>query len=109
MAEKIATRDAYGKALVELGEKNPRGVVCDADLSGSTKPIHFSKAFPERFFNMGVAEQDLMGTAAGLALTGKIAFASSFAMFATGRAFEIVRNSIVYPHLNVKICASHTG
>lgn len=109
MAEKIATRDAYGKALVELGEKNPRVVVLDADLSGSTKTAGFAKAFPERFFNMGVAEQDLMGTAAGLALTGKIAFASSFAMFATGRAFEVVRNSIVYPHLNVKVCASHAG
>lgn len=109
MAEKIATRDAYGKALVELGEKNPRVVVLDADLSCSTKTINFAKAFPERFFNMGVAEQDLMGTAAGLALTGKIVYASSFAMFATGRAFEIVRNSIVYPHLNVKICASHAG
>jgi transketolase len=109
MAEKIATRDAYGKALVEVGEKYPQVVTLDADLSGSTKTIHFAKAFPERFFNMGVSEQDMMGTAAGLALMGKIPFASSFAMFATGRAFEIVRNSIVYPHLPVKICASHAG
>ena len=107
--DKIATRDAYGKALVELGAKNPKVVVLDADLSGSTKTINFSKAYPERFFNMGVSEQDLMGTAAGLALAGKIPYASSFAMFATGRAFEIVRNSIVYPHLPVKICASHAG
>ncbi len=109
MAEKIATRDAYGKALAELGMKNPKVVVLDADLSCSTKTINFAKAHPERFFNMGVSEQDLMGTAAGLALTGKIPYASSFAMFATGRAFEIVRNSIVYPHLPVKICATHAG
>lgn len=108
-SDKIATRDAYGKALVEVGQKNPKVVVLDADLSGSTKTINFAKAFPERFFNMGVSEQDMMGTAAGLALAGKIPFASSFAMFATGRAFEIVRNSIVYPHLPVKICASHAG
>ncbi len=109
IGEKVATRDAYGKALVELGKQNPQVVVLDADLSCSTKTINFAQAFPERFFNMGVAEQDLMGTAAGLALAGKTVFASSFAMFATGRAFEIVRNSIVYPHLNVKICASHSG
>jgi len=109
MVEKIATRDAYGKALVELGAKDSRVVVLDADLSGSTKTIHFAKAFPERFFNMGVSEQDLMGTAAGLSLMGKIPFASTFAMFATGRAFEIVRNSIAYPHLPVRICASHAG
>ena len=109
MTEKIATRDAYGKALVELGASNPHLVVLDADLSCSTKTINFAKAYPERFFNMGVSEQDLMGTAAGLALTGKIPYASSFAMFATGRAFEIVRNSIVYPHLPVKICATHAG
>ncbi len=109
MEQKIATRDAYGEALVEVGKKYPQVVVLDADLSCSTKTINFAKAFPERFFNMGVAEQDLMGTAAGLALTGKIPFASTFAMFATGRAFEIVRNSIVYPHLPVKICATHAG
>lgn len=109
MAEQIATRDAYGKKLAELGEKHADIVVLDADLSGSTKTAVFAKKFPQRFFNMGVAEQDMMGTAAGFALTGKVAFVSSFAMFATGRAFEIVRNSIVYPHLNVKICATHAG
>lgn len=109
MSEKIATRTAYGKALVELGAKNPNVVVLDADLSCSTKTAGFAKAYPERFFNMGVSEQDMMGTAAGLALCGKIPFASSFAMFATGRAFEIVRNSIAYPHLPVKICATHAG
>lgn len=105
----IATRDAYGKALVQLGESNPNVVVLDADLSGSTKTNGFAKKFPERFFNMGVAEQDLIGTAAGFALSGKIPFASSFAMFAVGRAWEIVRNSVAYPHLNVKVCASHAG
>ncbi|MGH9892411.1 MAG: transketolase family protein [bacterium] len=109
MAEKIATRDAYGKALVEVGAQRPEVVVLDADLSCSTKTINFAKAYPERFFNMGVSEQDMMGTAAGLSLMGKIPYASSFAMFATGRAFEIVRNSIVYPHLPVRICASHAG
>lgn len=109
MAEKIATREAYGRALVELGKANSRIVVLDADLSCSTKTGYFAKEFPDRFFNMGVSEQDMMGTAAGLALTNKIPFASSFAMFATGRAFEIVRNSIAYPHLNVKICATHAG
>ncbi len=109
MSEQIATRDAYGKKLAELGDKHPEIVVLDADLSGSTKTAIFAKKFPHRFFNMGVAEQDLMGTAAGLALTGKIAFASTFAMFATGRAWEIVRQSIAYPHLNVKICATHAG
>lgn len=109
MTEKIATREAYGRALESLGESRPEVVVLDADLSCSTKTAIFAKKFPERFFNMGVSEQDMMGTAAGLALCGKIPFASSFAMFATGRAFEIVRNSIVYPHLNVKICATHAG
>lgn len=107
--KKIATRVAYGEALAQLGEENPKVVVLDADLSGSTKTAVFGKKFPERFFNMGVSEQDMMGTAAGLALCGKTVFASSFAMFATGRAFEIVRNSIAYPHLNVKICATHAG
>lgn len=109
MTEKIATREAYGRTLEELGATHPKVVVLDADLSGSTKTAYFAKKYPERFINMGVSEQDMMGTAAGLALTGKIPFASSFAMFATGRAFEIVRNSIAYPHLNVKICASHAG
>ncbi len=109
MAENIATREAYGRALESLGETHPNVVVLDADLSCSTKTAYFAKKFPERFFNMGVSEQDMMGTAAGLSLCGKIPFASSFAMFATGRAFEIVRNSIAYPHLNVKICATHAG
>lgn len=105
----IATREAYGKKLAELGDKYPNIVVLDADLSGSTKTEVFAKKFPNRFFNMGVAEQDLMGTAAGLAASGKIAFVSSFAMFAAGRAWEPLRQSIAYPHLNVKICASHAG
>lgn len=105
----IATREAYGKKLAELGEKHPNIVVLDADLSCSTKTEVFAKKFPHRFFNMGVAEQDLMGTAAGLAACGKIAFVSTFAMFATGRAWEPLRQSIAYTHLNVKICASHAG
>ncbi len=109
MPESIATRDAYGKKLAEMGAEDPNIVVLDADLSGSTKTAVFAKKFPERFFNVGVAEQDLMGTAAGFALSGKIAFASTFAVFATGRAWEIIRQSIVYPHLNVKICATHAG
>lgn len=106
---KIATRDAYGKALVRLGEENKDIVVLDADLAKSTKTIDFAKAFPERFFDLGIAEQNLIGTAAGLSLSGKIPFASSFAMFATGRAFEQVRNSVAYPKLNVKIAATHAG
>lgn len=109
MAEKIATRDAYGKALVELGEKNKNVVVLDADLSKSTKTADFSKKYPERFFNMGISEGDMMTTAAGFASCGKIPFASTFAIFATGRAFEQVRNSICYPKLNVKIAATHAG
>ncbi|MDX9870896.1 MAG: transketolase family protein [Clostridia bacterium] len=107
--EKIATRDAYGKALVKLGAENPRIVALDADLSKSTKTVDFKKAYPERFFNMGIAEQNLMGTAAGLAAAGKIPFASTFAVFATGRAFEQIRNSIAYTKLNVKIAATHAG
>lgn len=106
---KIATREAYGEALVELGEKIKDLVVLDADLSKSTKTSVFAKKFPERFFNMGIAEQNLMGVAAGLATCGKIPFASTFAVFATGRAFEQIRNSICYPNLNVKIAASHAG
>jgi len=109
MADKMATRDAYGKALVQLGEKYPELVVLDADLSGSTKTKEFAKVHPERFFNMGIAEQNLYGTAAGLAVSGKIVCASTFAMFAAGRAFEIIRNSIGYTHANVKICATHSG
>ncbi|ADL08437.1 transketolase family protein [Thermosediminibacter oceani] len=106
---KIATREAYGEALAELGEEIKDIVVLDADLSKSTKTSVFAKKFPERFFNMGIAEQNLMGTAAGLATCGKIPFASTFAVFATGRAFEQIRNSICYPNLNVKIAASHAG
>lgn len=109
MSRKIATRDAYGEALVELGRENPAVVVLDADLSKSTKTALFARAFPERFFNVGIAEQNLMGMAAGLAAAGKIPFASTFAVFATGRAFEQVRNSIAYAGLNVKIGASHAG
>ncbi len=109
MSNKIATREAYGKALVEIGSENDDIVVLDADLSKSTKTIDFKKKFPERFFNMGIAEGNMMGVAAGLSTCGKIPFVSSFAMFAAGRAFEQVRNSIGYPHLNVKICATHAG
>lgn len=106
---KIATREAYGKALAEIGEEIKDIVVLDADLSGSTKTAVFAKKFPERFFNIGIAEQNLMGTAAGFATCGKIPFASTFAVFATGRAFEQIRNSICYPNLNVKIAATHAG
>lgn len=109
MADKIATRQAYGEALLELGEKYDNLVVMDADLSGSTKTAAFGKAYPDRFFNMGIAEQNMYGAAAGLALSGKIVCASTFAMFAAGRAFEIIRNSIGYTGANVKICASHAG
>ena len=109
MTNMIATRDAYGEALRELGGLNKDIVVLDADLSGSTKTAIFKKEFPERFFNVGIAEQNLIGTAAGLAAAGKIPFASTFAMFATGRAFEIIRNSVCYPNLNVKIAATHAG
>lgn len=109
MTKKIATRETYGETLVELGKGNENIVVLDADLSKSTKTHGFSKEFPNRFFNMGIAEQNLMGTAAGLAASGKIPFASTFAVFAAGRAFEIIRNSICYPKLNVKICATHAG
>ncbi|MHB8926517.1 MAG: transketolase family protein [Bacillota bacterium] len=108
-AKKVATRDAYGEALAELGRENPDVVALDADLSKSTKTAVFGKAFPARFFNMGIAEANMMATAAGLAAAGKVPFASTFAIFATGRAFDQVRNSICYPHLNVKIAASHAG
>ncbi len=106
---KIATRQAYGEALKELAAKNQNIVVLDADLSKSTMTAEFKKVAPERFFNVGIAEQNLMGTAAGLSLVGKVPFASSFAMFAAGRAFEIIRNTIAYPKLNVKIAATHAG
>lgn len=108
MADIIATRESYGKALAELGEKYDI-VVLDADLSKSTKTETFKKKFPERFINCGIAEANMMSVAAGLATTGKIVFASTFAMFAAGRAFEQIRNSIGYPHLNVKIGATHAG
>jgi transketolase len=107
--EKQATRDAYGKALVELGTQHQDVVVLDADLSKSTKTADFAKAFPERFINAGIAEQNMIGMAAGLAASGKVVFASSFAMFAAGRAFEMVRNSLAYACLNVKVCATHAG
>lgn len=109
MAENMATRQAYGKALVELGQKYPQLVVMDADLSKSTMTAEFGQMYPERFFNMGIAEQNLYAAAAGLALSGKIVCASTFAMFASGRAFEIIRNSIGYTRANVKICATHAG
>ena len=105
----LATREAYGEILKELGEKHKDIVVLDADLSKSTKTAVFKKAFPERFFNVGIAEQNLMGIGAGLAASGKIPFVSTFAMFAAGRAFEQIRNSICYPKLNVKIAATHAG
>ena len=107
--KKIATRDSYGNALVELGATCPDLVVLDADLSGATKTGVFKKAYPERHINCGIAEGNIMTVAAGIATTGKVPFASSFAMFAAGRAFEQVRNSIGYPHLNVKIGATHAG
>jgi transketolase len=107
--DQIATRDAYGKALKELGMINDDIIVLDADLSKSTKTADFQKVKPNHFVNVGIAEQNLMGIAAGIAATGKIPFASTFAMFATGRAFEIIRNSIAYPKLNVKIVATHSG
>jgi transketolase len=109
MAGKIATRQAYGEFLVEKGRVKADLIVMDADLSKSTMTNAFSKAFPDRFFNMGIAEQNLFGAAAGIALSGKTVCASTFAMFASGRAFEVVRNSIGYTHANVKICATHAG
>ncbi len=108
MSEKIATRDAYGKALAEFGEKYDF-VVLDADLAAATKTCNFKKVFPDRFFDCGIAEGNMMSVAAGIAATGQLVFASSFAMFAAGRAYEQVRNSIGYPHLNVKIGATHAG
>ncbi|MFC1517996.1 transketolase family protein [Candidatus Margulisiibacteriota bacterium] len=107
--EKAATREAYGQTLLELGKKHKNIVVLDADLSSSTKTAKFAKEFPDRFFNVGVAEQDLIGTAAGLASTGKVAFASTFAMFATGRPWEQIRNTVAYTNLDVKIVATHAG
>ena len=109
MADKIATRQSYGEALAELGNKYENLVVLDADLAAATKTGIFKKAHPDRFFDCGIAENNMIGVAAGLSLSGKIPFASSFAMFAAGRSFEQVRNSIGYPHLNVKIGATHGG
>ena len=109
MADKIATREAYGSALAELGAQYEDIVVLDADLAEATKTCVFKKKFPERFFDCGIAENNMFGVAAGLAVSGKIPFASTFAMFAAGRSFDQVRNSIGYPHLNVKICATHGG
>ena len=109
MSEKIATRVAYGKMLAELGAQYPDLVVLDADLSGSTQSQYFAKAFPDRFYNMGIAEANMTVVAAGLATCGKMPFTNTFAMFATGRAYEQVRNSIAYPRLNVKVVGSHGG
>lgn len=107
--KKIATRQSYGEILKELGEQNENIVVLDADLSTATKTEIFAKEFPNRFFDMGIAEQDMIGTAAGFATCGKIPFASTFAIFAAGRAYDQIRNSVCYPNLNVKICATHAG
>ena len=109
MSKKIATREAYGKALAALANTNENVVVLDADLSKSTKTADFKAVAPEKFFNMGIAEGNMMGVAAGLSTCGKIPFVSTFAMFAAGRAFEQIRNSICYPKLNVKVCATHAG
>ncbi len=107
--EKKATRQSYGEALVELGKQNSNVVVLDADLAGATQTELFAKEYPDRFFDMGIAEQDMMSTAAGFATCGKIPYASTFAVFAAGRAYDQIRNSICYPELPVKICATHAG
>lgn len=107
--KKIATRKSYGEALVKLGKENKNIVVLDADLAGATKTDMFAKEFPNRFFDMGIAESNMMATAAGFATCGKIPYASTFAVFAAGRAYDQIRNSICYPNLNVKICATHCG
>ena len=107
--KKVATRQSYGEALKELGKENESIVVLDADLSTATKTELFAKEFPERFFDLGISEQDMIGTAAGFATCGKIPFASTFAVFAAGRAYDQIRNSVCYPNLNVKICATHAG
>ena len=106
---KIATRQSYGEALAKLGEENENVVVLDADLSGATKTSIFAKKFPERFFDIGIAEQDMIGTAVGLSTFGKIPFASTFAMFAAGRAYDQIRNTVAHTNANVKICATHAG
>ncbi len=107
--KKIATRQSYGEALKQLGKEDENIVVLDADLSTATKTELFAKEFPNRFFDMGIAEQDMIGTAAGFATSGKIPYASTFAVFAAGRAYDQIRNSVCYPNLNVKICATHAG
>lgn len=107
--EKIATRESFGRALEELGMENEKVVVLDADLYNSTKTEYFKEKYPERFINLGIAEADMMGTAAGLATCGKIPYASTFAVFATGRVYDQIRTSIAYPKINVKICATHAG
>ncbi len=107
--EKKATRQSYGETLEKLGEKYSDIVVLDADLATATKTINFAKKFPERFFDMGIAEANMMSTAAGMATTGKVPFASTFAVFAAGRSYDQIRNSICYPNLNVKICSTHSG
>ena len=109
MADKIATREAYGKALVELGAQNDRVVVLDADLAGATMTKHFKAAYPDRFFDMGIAEANMVNVGAGLSTMGLVPFCSTFAMFGAGRAYEQVRNSIAYPNFNVKLCMSHAG
>ncbi len=109
MSEKIATRAAYGDALVELGKQNDKVVVLDADLAHATMTVTFQKAFPERHYNAGIAEANMVGMAAGLSTTGLVPFCSTFAMFAAGRAYEQIRNSIAYPRFNVKVAATHAG
>jgi len=107
--DKVAARDIYGKTLVDLGKEDSKVVVLDADLSGSTRTSLFAREFPERFFNIGISEQDMIGTAAGLAIGGKVPFASTFAVFESGRAWEQIRQSVCYPNNNVKLVASHGG
>ena len=109
MADKIATREAYGKALVDLGNENGKVVVLDADLAGATMTKYFKAAHPDRFFDMGIAEADMVATSAGLSTMGLIPFCSTFAMFGAGRAYDQMRNSVAYPHFNVKLCCSHAG
>lgn len=108
-SKKIATRQSYGEALAKIGRDNKEIVVLDADLSGATKTSIFAKEFPNRFFDMGIAEQDMLSTAAGMSTFGKIPYASTFAVFAAGRSYDQIRNSICYPKMNVKICATHSG
>lgn len=109
MADKIATRQAYGEALIELVEKNDKVVVLDADLANATQTCKVAKAHPEKFYNCGIAEANMVDIAAGMSTMGLIPYCSSFAMFAAGRAYEQIRNSVAYPHFNVKVCATHAG